>query len=823
MTSSPLFVDVILPFPLPRLFTYAVPDQLAADAQIGKRTVVQFGAKKYYTAIIKQLHDQKPQDYEVKEIISILDEHPVVSNEQLSFWEWVSDYYMCSLGEVMKAALPAGLKLESETRIYINHDFDNEASLTDSEYVVFSLIQTKLEITLSEIAATTKKNCITLVKSLYDKGAVYIEEKLKESFKAKKESFLKLTNQYNNESELNNFLDTLKRAPKQQVLIEHFIHLSGIFTALPLNEVSKQTLLDSCEVTNSTLKSLIEKGVFEIYQKDISRLASGEDLFKEPTQLNAPQIQALGEITHSFKSKDIVLLHGITSSGKTEIYIHLINEQIKQGKQVLYILPEIAITAQIINRLRNYFGNTVGIYHSKFSDNERVEIWNNLNNSNLGGYNIILGVRSSIYLPFKNLGLIIIDEEHENSFKQYDPAPRYNARDAAIVLARLWNAKVLLGSATPSYETYFNAQNDKYGLVKLTERYQGIELPRTIIVNTLAARKKGHMRSLFSNELLQQIEIALESDKQVILFQNRRGYAPFIECQACGWIPKCKHCDVTLTMHKYLNQMVCHYCGYALPNQHTCKECGSTDIQTVGYGTEKIEDELQIFFPKANIARMDLDSTRSKHGYENIIADFEAHRVDILVGTQMVTKGLDFENVSLVGILNADNMLFFPDFRAYERSFQLMSQVSGRAGRKGTQGLVVIQTSVPGNPVIQHVIKNSYEGMYIEQMAERKEFNYPPFHRLIKITLKHKESNTCSEAANTLATLLKKQLNTRVLGPDMPVIGRIQNLFLKNIIIKVEKEISIIKVKQFINQQITHLTNQPNFKNIHTVIDVDPL
>jgi primosomal protein N' (replication factor Y) len=821
MIQEEKFTDVILPFPIPQLFTYAVPLEMETAIGIGKRAVVQFGAKKYYTSIIANIHANKPQDFEVKELISVIDEIPVVNELQLQFWQWISDYYMCSMGEVMKASLPVGLKLESETHVFYNHSFDAFENLNDSELLVIELLRSCNTLSIQEvITKTRKKNILFIIKSLYDKGALYLEESLKSGFKAKTQTFVRLTEQAKDEIWLNQQIENLNRAGKQKDLLLCFIRLSGSFEQSSVSEVSKKILLESAETTSSVLKKLIDKGILEVYNHEISRINNSDTFAKQIATLSSPQQNALDSIKLLFEKMDTVLLHGVTSSGKTEIYLHLIQQTLEQGKQVLYLLPEIAITTQIINRLRKHFGNKVGVYHSKFSDNERVEIWNRLSVPSAESYQVIIGVRSSVFLPFSNLGLIIVDEEHETSFKQYDPAPRYNARDISLVLAKLHQAKVLLGTATPSVETYYNATNGKYGLVNLVERFSGVKMPEINLVNMRVARKKNRVQSHFSTELLNHIGLSLEKAKQVILFQNRRGFSPYIECAECGWIPKCNNCDVTLTYHKFLNQLVCHYCGYALQIPSRCKECSMPSIQTMGFGTEKIEEELSIFFPTARIARMDLDSTRGKHAHEEIISTFENQQVDILVGTQMVTKGLDFAHVGLVGILNADNMLNFPDFRAFERSFQLMVQVSGRAGRKDERGKVIIQTSSPGHPIISNIISNDYLSMYQTQIEERTEFHYPPLYRLIRFTLKHKNADTCIAISDDLTQQFRLFLGNRVIGPDKPLISRIQNLHLRSILLKLERNAPISRIKKQLLETISKVQNK--YKSVQISIDVDP-
>jgi primosomal protein N' (replication factor Y) len=823
MSDLPIYIDTILPLPLPQLFTYKVPYNYVSEVSLGKRVLVQFGAKKYYTAIIVKVHNNNPSgNYEVKEIISVIDQVQVVNELQLQLWQWIADYYMCPMGDVMKAALPAGLKLESESKVFPNRDFEATEPLPENEGMVYDLLCIKNEMCINDLYATIKKkNIVQVLKNLYDKEAVFIEEVLKTGYKPKKETYVRLTTQAAEVAFLNEMLDKLEKAKKQKVLLHTYLQLSGAFDENAAIEVTNKLLLETAEAGPASLKALVEKGVLEVYQKNISRLVQYSAPIADISLLSESQAKAKTEVERNFVSKDVVLLHGVTSSGKTEIYLHLIQKQIEQGKQVLYMLPEIAITTQIINRLTRHFGNTVGVYHSKYSDNERVEIWNRLNNPGKERYNIIFGVRSSVFLPFSNLGLIIIDEEHENTFKQYDPSPRYNARDVAIVFALMHKAKVLLGSATPSVESFYNTTTGKYGLVELNERYKGIKLPEIELVNLRIARKKGHLRSHFAQRLLDAIEKTVTNDKQVILFQNRRGFSQFIECPDCGWIAKCKHCDVTLTYHKYQNRLVCHYCSYSINIPSKCPDCNNSGIQTIGFGTEKIEEELSLIFPTMRIARMDFDSTRNKYAHEEIISSFENRRIDVLVGTQMIAKGLDFAHVGLVGILNADNMLNFPDFRAFERSFQLMVQVSGRAGRFDERGLVIIQTSSPGHPIISNVINNDYQSMYDDQIAERRQFKYPPLYRFIQLTIKHKDQEKCTQAATTLANNLTKKLGNRVIGPDKPVIGRIQNLYLRNIHLKLERNESIAGIKNFISDCIAKV--QFEFKSTLIAIDVDPV
>ena len=819
------FIDVILPLPLKQLFTYSVPAELFDEIKIGKRVIVQFGVRKIYAAVVFSIHKNKPQDYETKDIISVLDKTPIANKYQLDLWNWIANYYMCSLGEVFKAALPSGLKLESETKVIYNPEFIEKNTFSQTETLILDFLADKNIASVKEVSdALNKKDSLPVLKSLLEKKSIILEEKIRENYKPKTDSYIKLNESINSESILNNTFEQLSRAPKQLHVLMSYIKLSGSFVKNQVIEVKKKDLADESKTNTSIIKSLIDKNILSEYNKTISRLDNSSIKSVAIKELSEAQQNAHDQILETFKNKDVVLLHGVTSSGKTEIYIHLIQEQINQGKQVLYLLPEIALTTQIINRLQSVFGNKVGVYHSKFSDSERVEVYQNiLDQDELKKYDVILGVRSSLFLPFSNLGLVIVDEEHENTYKQYDPAPRYNARDCSVVLAQMHAAKVLLGTATPSIESYFNAKANKYGLVRLNTRFQNIQLPENCLVDTLRAKKRKEMKSHFSPTLLDSIKESLQMNEQVILFQNRRGFSPYLECDMCGWIPECKHCDVSLTYHRHNNELVCHYCGYTIKVPRTCKACGNTAVQTRGFGTEKIEDEIKIFFPEAKVARMDLDSTRKKNAYQNIISSFETGEIDILIGTQMVSKGLDFDNVSLVGILNADNMLNYPDFRAFERSYQLIAQVSGRAGRKNKQGKVIIQSNNPGHPILQYVLDNKYDEMYKSQLFERKNYKYPPFYRLIRISIRHKKQDITNKAADQLAISMRKIFGKRVLGPESPIISRVQNNYIQNIILKVERESSFQRAKKLLDEQIINITTQNNFKSVRISTDVDPV
>lgn len=817
------FVDVILPLPLHSSFTYSLPEEMAGDVQIGCRVIVPFGRKKYYTAIVRNIHYSAPTEYEVKEVSALLDAHPILLPAQFKFWEWLADYYLCTQGDVYKAALPSGLKLESETMVEYNPDFEPDVQLSDKELKILDLLSAEPEQCVTKLEKESGvKNILSVIKSLLDKEAIFVKEELKRTYKPRTETRVRLTKAASNEHRLHFFFDELqRRAPKQLDLLMKYIELSGCLGKVQ-KEVAKKELLQRASATPAVFSGLVERGVFEVYQQEIGRLNTafaGNTFSLNP--LNGHQQRAHDEIVDSFRTKNVCLLHGVTSSGKTEIYIHLIEEVIRQGKQVLYLLPEIALTTQITERLKRVFGSRLGIYHSKFPDAERVEIWQKqLSDS---GYDIILGVRSSVFLPFRNLGLIIVDEEHENTYKQQDPAPRYHARNAAIVLAALYGAKTLLGTATPSVETWYNATSGKYGLVELKERYKEIQMPEIIPVDIKELQRKKRMNGPFSPLLLQYVREALEQKEQVILFQNRRGFAPMIECHTCGWVPKCKNCDVSLTYHKGLNQLTCHYCGYTYQLPRICPACEGVDLRNRGFGTEKIEDDVKRLFPEAAVARMDLDTTRTRSAYERIIADFEQGKTDILIGTQMVSKGLDFDHVSVVGILNADTMLNYPDFRAYERAFQLMAQVAGRAGRKNKRGRVVLQTKSIEHSIIPQVIGNDYEGMVNGQLAERQIFHYPPYYRLVYVYLKNRNETLLDLMAQTMAGKLSAIFGNRVLGPDKPPVARVQTLFIRKIVVKIETKAPMARVRELLLQVQKDMVMEDCFKSLIVYYDVDPM
>ena len=816
------YVDVILPLPLPRTFTYSLPEDIVEDIEPGCRVVVPFGRKKYYTAIVHNIHHHAPTDYEVKEVTTILDPTPILLPRQFTFWEWLADYYLCTQGDVYKAALPSGMKIESETVVEYNPDFEAVERLTDKEQLILDLLAGEPEQSVTFLEKTSKiKNILNVVKSLLDKEAIFVKEELRKTYKPKTEARVRLTESVATEQRIRSLFDELGRAPKQLALLMKYVELSGFMGTKALKEVPKNELLQRSGVSPAVFNGLVEKGIFEVYHHEVGRLKRQQIETVELNPLNDFQQQAHDKVVVQLQEKNVCLLHGVTSSGKTEIYIHLIAEAIRQGKQVLYLLPEIALTTQITERLKRVFGSRLGIYHSKFPDAERVEIWQKQLTQK--GYDIILGVRSSIFLPFRDLGLIIVDEEHENTYKQQDPAPRYHARNAAIVLASLYGAKVLLGTATPSIETYYNATTGKYGLVELKERYKEIQLPEIVPVDIKELARKKRMTGQFSRLLLGEIKDALDKKEQVILFQNRRGFAPMIECRTCGWVPKCKNCDVSLTYHKKINQLACHYCGYTIPLPRSCPACEGIEMINRGFGTEKIEDDIKLIFPEARVARMDLDTTRTRSAYEKIISDFEQAKTDILIGTQMVSKGLDFDHVSVVGILNADTMMNYPDFRAYERAFQLMAQVAGRAGRKNKRGKVILQTKSIDHPIIGQVIKNNYEEMVMNQLAERQMFHYPPYYRLVYVYLKNKNAALLEQMARVMTEKLRAVFGQRVWGPADPPVARVQLLYIKKIIVKVEVNAPMNRARDLLRQVQREMLMDERFKSLIVYYDVDPM
>ena len=816
------YIDVILPLPLPNSFTYSLPFEGAEEVQIGCRVVVPFGRKKFYTAIVRNVHYCEPTAYEVKEIASVLDISPILLPIQYRFWEWLADYYLCTLGDVYKAALPSGLKLESETMVEYNPDFEATTPLSTNEQLLLDLLAQEPEQCATRLEKDSGlKNILVVVKSLLEKGAVFVKEELRRTYKPKSEVRVRLTTEATSEQRIRELFDELNRAPKQLALLMKYIELSGVLGASSTKEVSKKELLLRANITPAVLNGLIDKQVFEVYHYEIGRLRVSVDEVMPLHPLNEHQQKAFTEIGACFREKNVCLLHGVTSSGKTEVYIHLIEETLKQGKQVLYLLPEIALTTQITERLKRVFGPRLGVYHSKFPDAERVEIWQKQLTDE--GYDIILGVRSSVFLPFRNLGLVIVDEEHENTYKQQDPAPRYHARNAAIVLASMYQAKTLLGTATPSVETWHNAAMGKYGLVSLKERYKEIQMPEIIPVDIKELQRKKRMIGPFSPLLMTYIRESLDQKEQVILFQNRRGFAPMVECRTCGWVPKCKNCDVSLTYHKGINQLTCHYCGYTYQLPRSCPACEGVELVNRGFGTEKIEDDIKTLFPDATVARMDLDTTRTRTAYEKIIADFEAGKTNILIGTQMVSKGLDFDHVSVVGILNADTMMNYPDFRAYERAFQLMAQVSGRAGRKNKRGRVVLQTKSIDHEIIGQVIANNYEQMVSEQLVERQLFHYPPYYRLVYVFLKNRNEALLETMADAMGEKLRALFGNRVLGPDKPPVSRVQTFFIKKIVLKIEFNAPMSRARELLLRVQREMLEDARFRSLIIYYDVDPM
>ena len=809
------FIDVILPIPIQRTFTYSVTEDEADFLQNGMRVAVSFGKSKMYTGLVLNIHTNAPTLYEAKEIHQILDEIPLVNEKQLQHWQWIANYYMCSLGDVYRASLPSAFLLESETIIYKNDAFLDETILADDEFLIFEALQQQSQLTIHQVIAILgKKKVMPIVNALLKKEAIGIKEEIYEQYKPKLVKYVRLHKNYTSDDSLGKLLAELSRAKKQREAVLGFFQLST-----SKKPIKAKDLEEKAAVSSTILKSLVDKEILEFYHIQIDRVQYKGDT-NDLKVLNEFQEKALAEIKETFIEKDVTLLHGITSSGKTEVYTKLIQEVLDEGKQVLFLLPEIALTTQIIVRLQYYFGEQISVFHSKYSINERVEVWNNVLN-NKPKARIILGARSSVFLPFSNLGLIVVDEEHETSYKQFEPSPRYNARDAAIVLAKIHKAKILLGSATPSLETYYNAQQNKYGFVALNRRHGNVQLPKIELINVKEKHRKKEMKGHFSDRLLTLIQEALDLKEQVILFQNRRGYSPVVECKTCGVSPECPNCDVTLTFHKFKHELRCHYCSYQRAMPNSCGACGSNTLDTKGFGTEQIELELKEIFPAFKIGRMDLDTTRGKHGYQKIIGAFEAKEIDVLVGTQMLSKGLDFENVSLVGILNADTMLNFPDFRAHERGYDMMVQVSGRAGRSKKQGNVAIQTYNPFHQILQQVSSTNYTEMYKEQLQERYQYKYPPYYRLIKITLKHRDYNRVDSGVNWLFKALYSSFGEHVLGPTAPAVARIRNQYIKNIVIKIPPKQGLANTKN----QITKIRNTfeavADFRPIRFIIDVD--
>ena len=809
------FIDVILPIPIQKTFTYSITEDEAVFLKKGMRVAVSFGKTKMYTGLVFNIHQTAPTLYEAKEIHQILDEKPIVNELQLQHWQWVSSYYMCSLGDVYRASLPSAFLLESETILYKNEAFEDETVLSDDEFLIFEALQHQSQLTVHQVADILgKKKVLPTINKLIEHTAIFVKEEIYEQYKPKLVKYVRLHSDYTTDTSLNNLLEELSRAKKQREVVLSYFQLSTSKKPIKVKDLETKS-----GISSAVIKALVDKNVFEFYHVQTDRIQFKGDT-NDLKQLNEFQQTALDEIKTSFKDKEVTLLHGITSSGKTEVYTKLIQDVLDTGKQVLFLLPEIALTTQIITRLQRYFGNQISVFHSKYSMNERVEVWNNVLDNKLKA-RIILGARSSLFLPFSNLGLIVVDEEHETSYKQFEPSPRYNARDAAIVLSHMHKAKIVLGSATPSLESYFNAQQNKYGFVELNRRFGDVQLPKIELIDIKEKQRKKEMSGHFSDRLLIMIKEALEQKEQVILFQNRRGFSPVVECKTCGVSPQCPNCDVSLTFHKYKHELRCHYCNYQRAMPNSCGACGSATLDNKGFGTEQIELELKELFPDYTIGRMDLDTTRGKHGYQKIISAFEYKEIDVLVGTQMLSKGLDFENVSLVGILSADSMLNYPDFRAHERAYQMMVQVSGRSGRSKKQGNVAIQTFNPYHQILQQVSTTSYVEMYKEQLSERWQFQYPPYYRVIKITLKHRDYIKVDSGVNWLAKSLQNSFKENVLGPTAPVVSRVRNQYIKNITIKIPPKQSLLKTKQELERIKTSFESIKDFRPIRFIIDVD--
>lgn len=813
----PFFIEVILPLALPKSFTYAVTEAEYGFIQIGMRVAVPFGRNKIYTGLVTQLHQNPPQLYQAKEIHQILDDTPVVTEIQLQHWQWIASYYMCSIGEVYRSALPSGLLLESETIITAKKGFNaNDAELTDEEYLVYEALQAQSSLKVQEVVSIlNKKSILPVVNRLIAKNAIALKEEIAEKYKPKTVRYIRLMPEFLQENQLSGLMELLSRAEKQREAVMHYFQLQ----ASEKKPITAKKLVEA-GATSAVIKALIDKEIFEEYHLEEDRVQF-EASVNAQFGLSPKQQEAFEEIKLSFKKHAVTLLHGITSSGKTEVYIRLIERYILTGKQVLYLLPEIALTTQLVVRLTAYFGNQVAVFHSKYSNNERIETWQQVLTASENA-KIVIGARSALFLPFQSLGLIVIDEEHEQTFKQQDPAPRYHARDAAIVLANMHNAKVLLGSATPSIETYYNVSNNKYGFAELKERYGYVMPPEIVLTDLKDKYKRKRMTGHFSDSLIEAISETLSAGRQVILFQNRRGFSPWVECMTCGHVPQCPQCDVSLTYYKYKNQLRCHYCGYHIANPTHCHQCSSVDLSAKGFGTEQIELELKELFPEKNSWRMDQDTTKGKYGYEKIIDAFKNKEIDILVGTQMLAKGLHFDNVGLVGILNADNMLYQPDFRAFERAYQMMVQVSGRAGRKDVQGKVLIQTYNPLHNIIRQVTDNDYEGMYKEQLYERHNFKYPPFYRLIKLTLRQKDYEKLKHGAMWLYNVLTQSLDVAILGPEEPPISRIRNEYIRTIMIKVPQGNNLAPTKKVIEKVLSSFDAVPQYKSIKVSINTDP-
>ena len=812
------YIDVILPIPLKQTFTYSVNKDEAGFLKQGHRVAVPFGKSKVYTAIVYQVHDQAPEGYKTKSIDQILDQTPIITPQQIKHWQWMASYYMCTLGEIVKAALPSAFLLESETvvSLCVNAAVD-PAKISDAAYLVIEALRQRSPLHINDVRAVLDSTqVVKVLKDLLDLGVIEVQEEMYEQYTPKLKKYIKVASLYQKQEQLSGLLESLSRAPKQKEILLQLFSLQ----AQTKKAVGVTSFQKASGAGPGAIKALVKKGILEEFYLKKDRIDYTGDAPQSIMDLSDAQQQAYKEINTCFKEQDVVLLHGVTASGKTEIYIKLIEQQLSSDKQVLFMLPEIALTTQLISRLQYYFGEKIGVYHSKYSVNERVELWNNVL-QNKAKAQIIIGARSSLFLPFSNLGLIVVDEAHEPSFKQYNPAPRYQARDSAIVLARIHQGKLLMGSATPSLESYHNAKEGKYGLVSLNKRFGNIKMPTIELIDIKEKHKKKKMTGHFSDRLLEEIKVSLSNNQQIILFQNRRGFSPIVECKTCGSSPQCPNCDVSLTFHKYKNQLRCHYCGHNTPMQLSCMACGLETLDSKGFGTEQIETELVALFPDHTVARMDQDTTRGKHAYKKLIDRLENLEIDILIGTQMLAKGLDFRNVGLVGVMNADNLLNFPDFRAHERSFQLLLQVAGRAGRTKEQGRVLIQTYNPDHTILQQVSVNGYQEMYRVQTQERYDFKYPPFYRTIKITFKDRNLQKVESGAQWYAMALKQHLQDNVLGPEAPAVARVRNQYITGVLVKIPKSQSLQKTKNYIASVQRSFNAAKQFSSIRVTIDVD--
>ncbi len=834
VATSSVFTDVILPLAVPKPYSYSVPEEMVELVKPGLRVEVQFGGR-LYAGLVMRVHENQPE-YRLNPILSVIDETPILDRKTLDFWKWLAEYYACALGEVMNVALPANFKLAGERRLRLSPLFDdNMGGLDDKEFLITEALGIQETITIDEVRKIlNQKTVMPVVRRLIEKQIIYLYEELEEKYRPKKVACVRLAEPYRSDAKLlQEAFDLCARAARQTEALVAFVQLTRQKSAAD-GGILRQELYKKAGIDASVLNAMVHKGIFELYEREVSRLGGYEDELVEAEKLSAQQAQALEEIHACFAEKNVVLLHGVTGSGKTRVYIELIREAIARGEQVLYLLPEVGLTTQIISRLQKVFGDEISVYHHRITNNERVELWKKVmafrsvadaGTGNLSALSpILLGARSALFLPFSKLGLVIVDEEHDTSFKQNDPAPRYHGRDAAIYLAHLHGAKVLLGTATPSLETYQNCKTGKYGLVEMQQRYGNVELPELLIVDAREEAKQRKLQSHFTSVLLDELKAALERGEQAILFQNRRGYAPTLRCPSCGWHAECIHCDVSLTYHKHRHNLICHYCGYHTPVATTCPACGSLELKLQGFGTEKIEDELKIYLPEATIARMDYDTVRTKDAHAHIINDFEEGRIDILVGTQMVTKGLDFENVGVVGVVSADQLLQFPDFRSGERGFQLITQVAGRAGRKGKRGKVIVQAMNVSHPVLREVLDNDFQAFFEREIMERKSFGYPPFTRLIHIALKHKKPEALNRGAKVFVQVLRNELGQRVLGPTVPPVGRVRGMFLLDVLIKMERNPDLWKrSKDLIAKAAQVMQQQEGFSTVRVNVDVDPI